>query len=93
LGLADYRGVAGQGVSGLLVAPGFASDWPGQLQAQLLGLSVILGWSLLLSFLFFQAVKLASRNRQRVEVEPVEDMPMPALLAKAEISELPEAEP
>jgi Amt family ammonium transporter len=93
LGLTDYRGVAGQGVSGLLVAPGFASDWPGQLQAQLLGLSVILAWTLLLSFLFFQGVKLAGRTRQRVELEPVEELPAPALLAKPEIGELPEAEP
>jgi Amt family ammonium transporter len=92
LGLVDYRGVAGQGVSGLLVAPGFASDWPGQLQAQLLGLSLILAWTLILSLLFFQGVKLVSRKRQRVEVEPVEAAPVPALLTTSEIGELPEAE-
>lgn len=56
LGLVEYIGVTGQGVTGLVVAPGFASDWPGQLQAQLLGMGVILVWTLLLSFLLFQTV-------------------------------------
>lgn len=45
-----------QGVAGLLVSPGFASDWPGQLQAQFLGMGVILIWALLLSFLLYQAI-------------------------------------
>ena len=33
-----YLGVPGQGVTGLLAAAGFQPDWPGQLQAQLVGL-------------------------------------------------------
>ncbi len=37
LGAANYLGVAGQGVSGLLVAGGFQPDFPGQLQAQVIG--------------------------------------------------------
>jgi ammonia channel protein AmtB len=36
-----YLGVAGQGVTGLLVAPGFQPDWPGQMQAQLVGLAAL----------------------------------------------------
>jgi ammonia channel protein AmtB len=58
VGLADYYGVAGQGVSGLLVASGFASDWPGQLQAQLVGIAAIGIWALLLGVLLFQTVKV-----------------------------------
>jgi len=41
VGVLEYRGVAGQGVTGALAAPGFATDWPGQLQAQLAGAGVI----------------------------------------------------
>jgi ammonium transporter, Amt family len=38
VGTNAYLGVPGQGVTGLLAAPGFQSDWPGQMQAQLVGL-------------------------------------------------------
>jgi len=38
---ASYLGVAGQGVTGLFPAPGFALDWPGQINAQLVGLGAI----------------------------------------------------
>jgi Amt family ammonium transporter len=41
LGAEAYLGVAGQGVTGFLPAPGFASDWPGQINAQLVGLAAI----------------------------------------------------
>jgi Amt family ammonium transporter len=41
VGTFEYLGVAGQGVTGALAAPGFATDWPGQLQAQLAGAGVI----------------------------------------------------
>jgi Amt family ammonium transporter len=85
LGLADYRGVSGQGVSGLVVAPSFASDWPGQLQAQGLGLSVILVWSILLSFLFFLLVKWATRVRRRTASEPAVVSPAPAVLAQEDM--------
>jgi Amt family ammonium transporter len=56
LGSTEYLGVPGQGVAGLMVAPGFVADWPGQLQAQALGMGIILIWALLLSFLLFQTV-------------------------------------
>lgn len=58
LGLADYAGVTGQGVSGLLVAAGFASDWPGQLQAQLAGIAAVGIWALLWGILLFQTIKV-----------------------------------
>lgn len=41
VGALNYLGVPGQGVTGALAAPGFAADWPGQLQAQLAGAGVI----------------------------------------------------
>ncbi len=72
LGLADYNGVAGQGVSGLWVAPGFASDWPGQLQAQLLGMGGIAFWALLLGSLLFQTVIVIARAWARSGLELAE---------------------
>lgn len=69
LGLTDYDGVAGQGVSGLLVAAGFASDWPGQLQAQLLGLAAIAVWALLWGLLLFQTVIVVSNAWARTGLE------------------------
>jgi Amt family ammonium transporter len=50
-GLENFLGVAGQGVSGLLVAPGFAPNWPAQIYAQLVGAIAIFVWSLGLSWL------------------------------------------
>jgi Amt family ammonium transporter len=55
-GVASFLGVAGQGVSGLLVAPGFAADWPAQLYAQLVGAAAILVWSGGLSWLLLRGL-------------------------------------
>ena len=41
VGADAYLGVAGQGVTGLFAAPGFQPDWPGQIQAQLVGLAAL----------------------------------------------------
>lgn len=38
VGASEYLGVTRQGVTGLLTARGFQPDWPGQMQAQLVGL-------------------------------------------------------
>ncbi len=43
IGSESYLGVAGQGVTGFFPAPGLAPDWPGQINAQLLGLAAITG--------------------------------------------------
>lgn len=43
-GVDAYLGIAGQGVSGLFVANGFQPDFPGQLQAQLIGVAALLVW-------------------------------------------------
>ncbi len=72
LGLTDYNGVAGQGVSGLWVAPGFASDWPGQLQAQLVGMGAIVLWALLVGALLFQTVIVIARAWARSGLELAE---------------------
>jgi Amt family ammonium transporter len=69
VGQASYLGVSGQGVSGLFVAYGYASDWPGQLNAQLLGAVSIVIWTLLLSGGLF---KFGDWLAQRQEAKLVE---------------------
>ncbi len=56
VGEESYLGVEGQGVSGLIVAPGYASGWPGQMVAQLVGAVAIFVWSFGLSWLLMQMV-------------------------------------
>jgi Amt family ammonium transporter len=46
-GLDSYLGVTGQGVSGLLVGGAYQPDFPGQLQAQVLGVTTLALWGFL----------------------------------------------
>jgi Amt family ammonium transporter len=69
VGLAEYLSVSGQGVSGLLVASGFVADWPGQLQAQVLGLGIILLWTALVSLLLLQTIKAVADAWRRTGLE------------------------
>ncbi len=46
-GIDTYLGVTGQGVSGLFVARGFQVDFPGQLQAQVIGVLALGLWGLI----------------------------------------------
>ncbi|HSR30064.1 MAG TPA: hypothetical protein VLY63_05820, partial [Anaerolineae bacterium] len=64
IGVDTYLGVAGQGVTGFIPAPGFAPDWPGQINAQLLGLAAIAGLTMVLVgvlFLIFKVLLLLWR--------------------------------
>ena len=56
IGAESFLGVAGQGVSGWLVAPGFAANWPGQLYAQLIGAAAMFTWSFGLSWLLLRGL-------------------------------------
>lgn len=53
VGVLEYLGVTGQGVTGAIAAPGFVADWPGQLQAQLTGAGVIFLISFLVAGVLF----------------------------------------
>jgi len=53
IGSEEYLHVAGQGVSGLWTATGFQPDWPGQLQAQAVGLAAIGLFAFLIASLAF----------------------------------------
>lgn len=46
VGVEDYLGVTGQGVTGLFAAQGFQADFPSQLQAQLIGGAALFLWGL-----------------------------------------------
>jgi ammonia channel protein AmtB len=83
VGLATYLGVPGQGVSGLVVAPGYVADWPDQLQAQLLGIGVILVWAFLLSFLLLQLVNAVAEAWARTGLELAEPTGSPLTAAEA----------
>ena len=62
IGLTDYFGVADQGVSGLIVSAEFVSDWPGQLQAQLLGSLAIFLLALAGGLLLLQTAKVIAKS-------------------------------
>jgi Amt family ammonium transporter len=58
IGQEAYLGVTGQGVTGFFPAPGFAPDWPGQINAQLVGLAAIAGLTVLLAGVLFLILKV-----------------------------------
>jgi Amt family ammonium transporter len=60
LGAHDYLGMASQGVSGLIVAPGLVSDL-GQIRAQLIGAMVILVTGFVPALALFQLVNAPAR--------------------------------
>jgi Amt family ammonium transporter len=58
VGLEAYLGVAGQGVTGFFPAPGLAPDWPGQINAQLIGLAAVAGLTAVLVGALFLILKV-----------------------------------
>jgi Amt family ammonium transporter len=74
VGLDSYLGIEGQGVTGLLSAPGLAVDWPGQLNAQLVGLAATAGLTAALAGLLFLVFKVLLVLWHRVPApEPEEE--------------------
>ena len=64
-GAGSYLGVAGQGVSGLLVASGFQPDFPGQLQAQVIGVMTLILWGFLSGLVICAPLGLLFHGLQR----------------------------
>jgi Amt family ammonium transporter len=96
VGPTDYLGVAGQGVSGLVVAPGYVSDWPGQFQAQLLGIGAVVLWVVVVAFIFFQTVKVVAASWARSGLElagSAPSRPVPGREAMAGLSPNPAPSP
>jgi len=73
VGPEGYLGVTGQGVSGLLVASGFAVDWPGQFNAQVIGVMTVMLWSFGIAFGLFRAVDWFSRPQTQAEEPEIQD--------------------
>lgn len=75
VGVQEYAGVAGQGVSGWLLAKGMQPAGLGQTYAQLTGMGALLIAALLLPWLIFKIVLWIHAQSQRVATMPV---PAPA---------------
>ena len=69
-GLDNYRGVVGQGVSGLFVTSGFQPDFPGQLQAQLIGVLALGLWGFIAGLVVSLPLGLLAHGLQRSSREP-----------------------
>ena len=73
VGTENFLGVAGQGVTGLLVARGFQPDFPGQLQAQMIGILAITLWGFLSGLILCVPLGLLFHGLQRSERRAVPD--------------------
>jgi Amt family ammonium transporter len=72
-GGAAYPGATGQGVTGLIPAVGMVSDWPGQINAQLVGLAAIAAATTLLVGALFLVLKVLLLLWRAVPVPEDED--------------------
>lgn len=61
VGNVTYLGVPGQGVTGLWPAAGYQPDWPGQMEAQLIGMAAYVLTSFLVATLVFWPLGLLAR--------------------------------
>lgn len=66
VGVSQHLGVAGQGVTGLLAAEGMQPDWPGQMQAQLIGAAALFLAPFLASVLVFGLLAALARGFRQV---------------------------
>jgi Amt family ammonium transporter len=81
-GVGDYLGVSGQGISGLLVSSGFQRDFPGQLQAQVIGVVALILWGFVGGLVVCTPLGLLLHNLQRSEqAEPPAQAPQPVVLS------------
>ena len=69
VGVSQYLGVEGQGVSGLLVSSGFQPDWPAQLYAQVVGVMALLVLGLGVPWLVLTTVNSFKRRMARAGSE------------------------
>ena len=72
IGPETYLGVTGQGITGLFPAAGLAADWPGQINAQLIGLAAVAGLTVALVGVLFLILRIVLLFWQAVP-EPEED--------------------
>ena len=78
IGVESYLGVKAQGVSGLWVASGFTPDWPGQMQAQAVGVAAHFLWAFVIGSVMGVALALlwwAMRKALRAAEEESPSLP------------------
>jgi Amt family ammonium transporter len=86
IGVGSYLGVSGQGVTGLLAAQNFEFDFPGQLQAQIIGIAGLSLWGFISGSLIcaplglvFKGIERATQGEDsRIRQQPEQDI-SPAL--------------
>jgi Amt family ammonium transporter len=89
VGAREFLGVPGQGVTGLLAAPGMQPDWPGQIQAQLVGVGALFGLAFLAGLVIFGLLAVLARglrmartaqasHPEELAPTPVEETPIEA---------------
>jgi len=78
VGAEGYLGVAGQGVSGLLLSPGLQSAGSGQWLAQLTGVAALLVAALVLPWLLFQTAQWIRRLGEQGQPAPSGQGPGPS---------------
>ncbi|MFZ1770556.1 MAG: hypothetical protein WAU00_15225 [Caldilinea sp.] len=85
-GVDNFMGVARQGVSGLFVATGFQPDFPGQFQAQLIGMAAMIVWGVLTGVVACAPLGLLFWGFQHSErtTHPDPELPLPRVTAGAE---------
>ena len=76
-GRESYLGVTGQGVTGLLAARGFQSDFPGQIQAQVIGIAGLSLWGFFCASLICAPLGIVFKGIERAmqDGEPVVEQP------------------
>ena len=80
IGVGSYLGVDGQGVTGLLAAQSFQSDFPGQIQAQIIGIAGLSLWGFISGSLIcvplgmlFQGIGRAMQNQVPTTARAVDE--------------------
>jgi Amt family ammonium transporter len=58
IGAESYLGLSGQGITGFFPAPGLTPDWPGQVNAQLVGLAAFSVLTIVLMGALFLVLKV-----------------------------------
>ena len=77
IGAESYLGVTGQGVTGLLAARSFQSDFPGQIQAQVIGIAGLSLWGFFCASLICAPLGIVFKGIERAmqDGEPVVEQP------------------
>jgi Amt family ammonium transporter len=66
VGATSFLGVEGQGVTGLVAAPGYQPDWPGQMQAQLIGIAALFLVAFLAGLIVFGLLAVFAHGFRRM---------------------------